>query len=398
MKIAIVLNYWHFECEKASSRFRSLADMLVSSGDEVTVITSNFRHANKTQRRFSSSFLSSFPYRVILLQETGYKRNVSLKRVLSHRRFARNVLKTLKRERFDLIYCPIPSLSLGKAVGKYCHRLGIPFIIDVQDLWPEAFRMFSHLPFFIMRAQANSIYRMADGVVAVSETYLQRALQCKPQGFSKAAAVYIGEDFELVQRFTNQNPSKCPVSDKWITYCGSLGGSYDIPIVLRGIYELQKRGHQNIVFQVMGQGPRLEEFKQLSQSLHVNTVFWGQLPYEKMLEILGSSFCSVNPISSKSVSSIINKVGDYICSGIPVLNSQNSPEFRSLVSQFELGYNFDSPEGFADAFEKMENNPSRYQDMKQHCLSLGKAKFDRQVSYRQIIGLIHSFKKEAVHG
>ncbi len=35
----------------------------------------------------------------------------------------------------------MPSLDVAKVAAKYAKENNIRFIIDIQDLWPEAFRM-----------------------------------------------------------------------------------------------------------------------------------------------------------------------------------------------------------------------------------------------------------------
>ena len=47
----------------------------------------------------------------------------------------------------------------------------------------------------------------------------------------------------------------------------------------------------------------------------------------------------VNPIVGKSVASIINKHADYAASGLPVINTQESPEYRNLVEDYNMGFN-----------------------------------------------------------
>ena len=42
---------------------------------------------------------------------------------------------------YDLIYCQIPPNDVTLAVGRSAKRYGIPFVVDVNDLWPEAFRI-----------------------------------------------------------------------------------------------------------------------------------------------------------------------------------------------------------------------------------------------------------------
>ena len=47
----------------------------------------------------------------------------------------------------------------------------------------------------------------------------------------------------------------------------------------------------------------------------------------------------INPIMHDAAQSITNKVGDYALSGLPVINTQECPEYRELVETYQCGIN-----------------------------------------------------------
>ena len=73
------------------------------------------------------------------------------------------------------MYCAIPSLSGPYKIAEYCEKNNIRFIIDVQDLWPEAFQMVLNIPvisdvvFAPFTILANGIYKRADAICIVKE-------------------------------------------------------------------------------------------------------------------------------------------------------------------------------------------------------------------------------------
>ena len=141
MDILLICNYWHFEFEKQSSRYRTMADILSSHSDfSVEVISSTFRHQTKNQRDLNYISTIRADYKVTLLHEPNYRKNISILRLYSHHCFANEVIKYLEtRKKPDVIICSVPSLAVGSAVTKYAKKHGIKLIIDIQDLWPEAF-------------------------------------------------------------------------------------------------------------------------------------------------------------------------------------------------------------------------------------------------------------------
>ena len=87
--IVLIANYWHFEEEKSSSRYRSFANILCEKYD-LEVITSTFCHMQKKQRKEEDLRLELLPYQMKLCYEKGYTKNISLRRISSYTEFGKN--------------------------------------------------------------------------------------------------------------------------------------------------------------------------------------------------------------------------------------------------------------------------------------------------------------------
>lgn len=394
--ILLIANYWHFEFEKKSSRYRTMADVLCDGGYDVEVVSSSFRHQNKTQRDLEFIKTIDSAYKMTLLREPDYKKNISLGRIYSHHCFANEVVKYLEsRKKPDLIICSVPSLPVGSAVTKFANANGIKVIIDVQDLWPEAFKMALNIPvvsdilFSPMMVQANKIYGRADRVMAVSQTYVDRALSQNKKD-SKGLAVFIGTDSKLVAEATEGKTVEKPENEFWVGYIGALGHSYDIKLVIDAIKILNNKGINNILFKVMGEGVLIDEFKAYAESQQVNCEFTGFIEYGDMMTTLSACDVAVNPIVGKSVASIINKVSDYAMAGVPVINTQNSPEYHKLIDDYNCGINCESgnAQSVANAIEKLYKDKDLKKQMGENSSRLANEKFDRNITYKNIISLI----------
>ena len=405
MDILLICNFWHFEFEKQSSRYRTMVDVLAKNDDfEVEVISSSFRHQTKTQRDMNYISTIVSPYKVPLLHEPDYKKNISLKRIYSHHCLAKEIVHYLKkRKKPDVIICSVPSLSVGSAVTKYASRNNIKVIIDIQDLWPEAFKMAINIPivsdilFLPMMCQANSIYARADKIMAVSETYVKRGLSHNKRD-KKGFTLYIGADSELVQKSIDGINIIKPEGEFWIGYVGALGHSYDICSVIDAIRILNEEGDKNIVFKIMGEGVLLDEFVQYAKSKQVNCEFMGFLSYGMMMATLKKCDVAINPIVGNSVSSIINKVSDYALAGIPVINTQNSLEYRELIQKYGCGINCENGNiaSIAGAIKKLLDDEALRGEMKRNSKKLGTERFDRQKSYPSVIELVKEVREEKI--
>lgn len=394
MKVLIIANYINLPNETGNCRFMYIANLL-SKNNSVEVITSAFSHINKSKRKKEKYNFKNIT--ISLIDEPGYSKNISLKRIYSHKILSLNLKKYLSKLEYipDIIYCAIPSLDFAKEAAKFANKKNIRFIIDIQDLWPEAFKMVFNIPvisnliFYPMKKQADYIYSKADEIIAVSETYCNRALKVNKKT-KKGLSVFLGTDLEYFDKCKESNKTKFNDDIIRIVYIGTLGHSYNIKFVIDAIKILNNKGINNIKFIIMGDGPLKSEFEKYAKEKNVDCEFTGRLPYEEMIGILCSCDIAVNPIKAGSAGSIINKVGDYAAAGLPVINSQESKEYRDLIDENKIGINIenDDSNSMAEAIELMSIKYKKRNEYGRNNRKLAERKFDREKTYLKIINVI----------
>lgn len=391
MDLLIVSNYWHFEWEKSSSRYLSIANMCADAGMDVEVVTSSFYHTTKQQRNVSQEELNNCKYKVTLISEPGYTRNVDPKRILSHKKFAKNVFQYLKsRKKPDVIYLFVPPLDLAEAVVSFANKNYIRIIIDILDLWPEAYNMilpFSKVSHFLlepMRRKANRVYAGADDIVAVSETYVNRVMNVNKK-CQNPISVYIGIELGLFDSFITDYHKDHRYID--VVYIGMLGKSYDLKCAIEAISILQQTGLTNVRLIVMGDGPLKKEFEQYAKYSQICYEFTGRLPYGDMVNRLVKCDIALNVISKGAAQSIINKHADYLAAGLPIVNNQEIAEFGNLLTRHNCGINCDNKNAvsLANAIKKLALDESLRKNMGNNARALAEDKFNREITYREII-------------
>ena len=391
--IIILANFCFDFSPNDNGRFLYIARMLAEK-HSVEIITSDFLH---TEKRLRNKAAAKWPFKVTFLHETGYSKNVCLKRFYSHYIWGKSVKKYLeKRKKPDVIYCAVPSLSAPLAAAKYCEKNDIRFVIDVQDLWPEAFQMVVNIPvvsdivFFPFKAMADGIYKRADAICAVSRTYVDRALKVNSK-CRKCESVFLGTDLDTFDTNAANNKVERPQDDGLrLAYCGTLGSSYDLTCVIDALDIVKKRGIQPPEFIVMGDGPDKERFEEYARKKDVDADFVGRMPYDKMCGMLKSCDITVNPISHGAAQSIINKHADYVASGLPVLSTQECKEYRHLVKEYQMGFNCKNGDAgdLADKLIKLIENADLRRKMGANARKCANEKFNRANSYQNIIRLI----------
>lgn len=398
-KIAVITMGVRLEGEKGYTRFRYLCEFLTDAGYQVDLITTTFQHWKKAQRNIGKIKQENYTFGLKFIYEPGYKKNVDLKRILSHRTAAKNLAALLEQEGdYDLLYAEIPPNDVAYAAAAYARRKGIPFVADVNDLWPEAMRMVLDIPivssvlFYPLKRDAEKVYSLVSGVVGTSDEYRDRPFKNQRREVPKAT-VYVGNEITVFDEGAKKNEAaviKGP-EEFWVTYAGTIGTSYDIRTMVLAAEELVKRGRSNIKMKILGGGPMKDELEALARDKKIKNVeFAGYAPYDKMAAYLKKSDILVNSFVKKAPQSIVTKIGDYLAAGKPMINTCMSPEFRKKVEQDGFGVNI-MPEDtsiLADAIEDLYKNEEKRLAMGRKARQIAKEQFDRPRSYQKIEELI----------
>ena len=379
--------------QRGNNRINYIADML-KDHFTVELVTSDFSHYSKVKRTAANTHAPG--YKVSYIAEPPYHENVSLKRFYSHYVMGRNFKKyLLNRKKPDVIYCTVPPLEAAYNLMRYAEKNKIRFILDVRDIWPEAFKMvfkvpiLSDLVFYPLTQKANAIYKGADALVAVSQTYVDRAVaangKCKD-----GHCIFLGTELKGFDRFVAKDKKDKPEGELWLAYIGTLSHSYDLTTVIDALAILKEKGIHNIKFVVMGDGLLAQRFERYAKEKNVFCNFTGKLAYADMVRLLSICDIAVNPIRRGSAGSIINKVGDYAAAGLPVLNTQECPEYRDLVDRYHMGLNCenDNAEDLADKLLLLYNDEKLRTILGNNNRKLAEEKFDRARTYPLIVDII----------
>ena len=390
--ILIIANFCDYENKKGNNRFNYIAELITKKGYNVELVTSSFSHDRKIQRER----IEDGKYKITLLKEPGYTKNISIRRFYSHYFFGNQVKRYLKdRKKPDVIYCAIPSLSGPYYVSKYCKQNGIRFVIDIQDLWPEAFMMIFNPPIIgkiiykPFEIVANKIYSSANDVIAVSQTYIERAKNVNNK-INRSYPIFLGTDLKTFEQNAIKNKIEKNTDKLLLGYCGTLGSSYDLTCVIDALEILNKENINTPKFIIMGDGPLKEKFEKYAQKKNVECEFTGRLPYDVMCGKLCACDMVVNPISKGAAQSIINKHADYAASGLPILNTQENKEYRDLITKYGMGFNCknNDPIDLSEKLKILIQNSEMRIKMGKNAKRCAKEMFDRKESYNIIVDIL----------
>ena len=398
-KIAVISMGVKLDNEKGYSRFRYIGDFLSDAGYQVDLITTTFQHWEKAQRNLDEIKKEDYKFNLKFIYEPGYKKNIDLRRIRSHRIAAKKLRQLLEKEGdYDLIYCEIPPNDVALAAAEYAQKKGIPFVPDVNDLWPEAMNMVLDIPvisdilFYPLLRDAEKVYSLVSGIIGTSDEYRDRPLKNQKLGVPKKT-VYVGNEIAEFDAGVEEYSSQISKGEDefWVSYAGTIGTSYDIRTMVLAGKALLNRGRNQIKIKILGGGPLKEELETLAKEQNCSNVeFVGYAPYPKMAAYLAKSDILVNSFVKKAPQSIVTKIGDYLAAGKPMINTCMSPEFRNKVEHDGFGINI-MPEDvnvLAESIEKLYEDKVGRTEMGKKARAIAEEQFDRPQSYKKIIELI----------
>lgn len=400
-KIAIVANDVAMPGEKGLGRLYYFSELLSANGFDVELITADFQHWEKCYRTEEQKRKAQeqAPFRVTFLHELTYTRNVEPKRILSYRLLAKNAAKYLASREYDIVYALVPDNHLAATAGRYAKSRGIPFVTDVEDLWPEAMRMVFDVPvvsdllFSYFSIEAKKAYSMADAVVGSSDEYRDEPLKYGVNVPLKKT-VYVGNDLSLFDRSVAENTSEIrkPEGEFWVTYAGTIGTSYDLFTFVEAAGLLAAKGYDNIKYMILGDGPQRADLEAAAKKSGADVRFPGFLPFADMAVYLSESDITLNSLVEKAPQSIVSKIGDYLAAGKPMINTGLNKEFCAKVDADGFGVNVRPGDAaaLADAIRTLYEAPGTRAEMGEKARHIAETQFDRPKTYLGIIEMLRS--------
>ena len=372
-------------------RYALLSAELARRGHEVVWWTSSFSHARKAPRVATNGAPLAHAYRndngvlMRLIDAPPYSRNVSLRRVLSHRAFARKwrfaalgAVEAKELQRPDLIVTSLPPLATHETARAMRDAFGCRLSVDVQDAWPEAFegllpfpaplrRIVSRILFGKARETARRAYLTADCITAVGREYLETAREYGASGPMEVFRLGIADIVE----------DAAPVADGplRLVYGGNMGASYDLSTLIDAVRKLDGEKSGSVRLDLAGTGPTEAKLRNLAADCEA-IVFHGFLQRREYEELLRQTEVGVVPMFAKSHVAVPNKLADYAAAGLAILNCLPG-ESEELVATANAGANYRAGDmvGLIDAIRRMARDRNALLAMRRNALSLARREF-----------------------
>ena len=311
-------------------RYWLMAEAFVRAGHDVVCWTSDFSHAKKKCRGLEC--LGGLDVRLIATRP--YPKNVCLKRIMSHRAYAREWLRVIHDlpdfpnipNPPDLIISSCPTLSAAEAALGIGRALGAKVVVDIQDAWPETFERLApkgfgrllRLLLAPVRKMARRIYREADLVSGVCDRYRELT------GRSDYYRAYLGIEKREEGEGRKEKVWTAGANRKIrLVYSGNLGKSYDLGAIVKAV-----EANGDFELDVAGFG----DFSCACPRVR----FHGMLSAPDLQALFAQCDVGVVPMSNESWVGIPNKFFDYSAAGLAIVSSLGG-ESASMLRKYGCG-------------------------------------------------------------
>ncbi|HEY8546688.1 MAG TPA: glycosyltransferase family 4 protein [Acidimicrobiales bacterium] len=276
----------------------------------------------------------------------------------------------------DAVLAMSPPLTLGAAGWLAARRWRVPFVFNIQDVFPDvAIEVGAISSPRVIRAAKwleRWSYQRADAVTVLSDD-LQANLVAKLAGHvdDPIDRVRVIPNFVDTDRIRPRDPEEGSyraehglVGKRVVMYAGNVGFSQSLELVLAAARELLDR--PDVVFVINGGGSARAELEQKAAGLP-NVRFVDFQPKERLPEVLAAADIHVVPLKrGLAASSVPSKTYSIMASGRPLIASvDEGTEVARVVERAEAGLAVppDDPAAFTAAVTKLLDAPEMAQQM-----------------------------------
>ncbi|CAL7963025.1 conserved hypothetical protein [Gammaproteobacteria bacterium] len=356
-------------------RMGLIAQKLAEKGHQVIWWTSTLNHAKKAFRTTEDKDISIYSnYIIKLLHGPGYKKNVSIQRILHNRIVARKFLSAAQSEVIpNIILAALPTVELAKAATSYGKQYNVPVVLDLRDMWPDIMvdimpkilQPFARLVLSWQFCAAKRACKDASALFGITSGFLQWGLNYAGRKRNAFDAVYPlaysdakpkEVDLDKATGFWRQYNINSDKKSFVVVYVGSLVGSHK----LSALIEILKKSSNDLKFIVAGDGPFLKEYQEQAQGCS-NIIFTGWIDKPKLWVLLRMASVGVALDAQRKdyLMSISNKVAEYFSAGLPVLsNLPETSELGKMLLENESGFCFNELDSgsFAEVLNKCRDD------------------------------------------
>jgi len=372
MKILFLNTSFPPMARSAANLYYELSLYFISRGHEVEVVT------EYPWRRLAEKSIKSFKLpkneiinniKIYRIKSLKFKENKLLVRgitelILPITFFWRSV--RLEKKDISLVYSPPLTLGLTAYFLKLIRK--IPFVLNVQDIYPQTPIDLGYLKnkFLIrfLELMESFIYRKADYIVVHSEGNRQYLIKNKKIPPKKIVTIPNWVDLKFIQPSVRMNNFRRSnnLGNKFILcYAGTMGYAQDLKPFIEAAREL--RQYRDILFLFIGDGVRFNEWcNKIEKQKLENVKIMPLQPREMYPLVVSASDIGLIPLIKNLTTPVVpGKLLDFMAGSRPVIATvKNNGDAAKIIKKANCGFVISSGKGkeVANIVLKIYQNPS----------------------------------------
>ena len=325
MKVVIINCFDNHE-----DRVDLVHEFFKEKGFDVTVIHSDFRHIKKVHRK---DLKDGF----IFIKSKAYTKNISVARLYSHYKFAKDAFKAVEEIKPDLLYTLVPPNSLAKFAAKYKQKhIDVKLIFDLIDLWPESIpigKIKKLPPFTFWKRMRDKSLKFADLVITECNLY-RTVLAGALKGIKTETVYYAKKEIHV------KSNSQLSVEEIHLAYLGSINNIVDISKIKEIIIAINVV--KPVILHIIGDGESKQELIDAAESAGASVKYYGKIyDPQKKQDVFDKCHFGLNIMKDSVSVGLTMKSIDYFQHGLPIKNNIQA-DTEEIIEKYGIGVNINN--------------------------------------------------------
>lgn len=296
--------------------------LILAKEHDVTVIIPH--PSRPISRDYSAYKHPKYPFNLVVVDSFTHPKSTIKGRMKESISFSKKAIEYIEStgEKIDFIYNSAWQYWGYYLIAKYCVKNNIPYIVPIQDIYPES--LLTKLPF------PSLIKRLIKRVLIGRDIYYQknaisiRTITNDMADYLSSSRKIDKNKYLVVANWQNDDEfehitEKTIGEKRVITFLGNIAKQANVDLIISAF---AKANVSNAELRIMGGGSAKEDSVSLAKNLKLDNVFFGEVPNGKVAEVQSEADILILALKSGTGKlGLPSKLVSYMQSGKPVIAS-----------------------------------------------------------------------------
>lgn len=347
---------------------------------------------------FENYELSNEPFKTISMDSYTCPESRLIGRMKESISFSKQCIKFIKahKDEFDFIYNGAWQLFGVNIVAKIAVHYKIPYLITVQDIYPESLLTGHHYP-GIVKKLVNAIFLPMDKYYT-SHAVKVRTISDEMADYMSKTRHIPRDHYVVMNNWQNDEdfenlPVKEQTDSRFVfAYVGSINAHANVDLIIKAFH---KANLGNAELRIYGGGNRKEQCMALVKELGAENISFGLVSREEVPAIQAKADVAVFALPKGNGGICLpSKITSYMLSGKPILASiDKDSTAERYISEAQCGFTVepDNLDALAEGCRKFSMMDKATLDlMSRNSRRFAKANLTRKANLPKVIDIIEN--------